>query len=113
MTMSAEAKHQLATTIRTLRERLLEDLRAAADSEYRLSVRAQDAGLAEAPRQQRRRLEGWIDEQVRAEAEARVAARRKAGWMDDRLQQERTDALAGLRQEGSAARFLDEAVKQA
>ncbi|MEQ1505467.1 MAG: SAM-dependent methyltransferase, partial [Myxococcota bacterium] len=68
MTMTSEAKKQLATTIRALRERLLSDLHDAVESRYRLGVRAQDAGLSEDARVRRARLEAWIGEQVRAES---------------------------------------------
>ena len=66
--MTPEAKRRLAGTVRSLRERLLEDLHAATESAYRLSVRARDAGLAEAARVRRHRLEEWVEEQVRGEA---------------------------------------------
>lgn len=66
MSMTSNAKHALATTIRSLRVRLLEDLHAAAETAYRLSVLSHDAGLDEAARARRRRLEAWVAEQVRA-----------------------------------------------
>ncbi|HRI07263.1 MAG TPA: hypothetical protein PKW35_05565, partial [Nannocystaceae bacterium] len=62
--MTPESKKALSATIRALRERLLADLHRAMDSEYLLSVRAQDAGLGEAAACRRRRLEAWLDEQV-------------------------------------------------
>ncbi|MEM9504795.1 MAG: BREX-6 system adenine-specific DNA-methyltransferase PglX, partial [Cyanobacteria bacterium P01_E01_bin.43] len=66
--LTPDAKNQLSRTIRSLRNRLLTDLHNAAESTYRLSITKLDkAGLAEAPREQRRRLEDWLDEQVRAE----------------------------------------------
>jgi len=66
--MTPEAKRALSGTIRSLRHRLLEDLQLSTVSAYRLSVRAQDSGLEEAARTKRRRLESWLDEQVRAQA---------------------------------------------
>jgi hypothetical protein len=66
--MSPEAKKALSSTIRGLRQRLLEDLRLATESAYRLSVRAQDAGLDEAAKTKRQRLDSWLDEQLRAQA---------------------------------------------
>jgi hypothetical protein len=66
--MTPEAKKSLSSTIRGLRQRLLEDLRLAAESAYRLSVRPQEAGLDEAARTKRKRLDSWLDEQVRAQA---------------------------------------------
>lgn len=68
MAMTPEAKKTLSITIRGLRQRLLEDLRLAAESSYRLSVRAQDAGLDEAAKTKRHRLDSWLDEQLRAQA---------------------------------------------
>ena len=66
--MPPEAKKSLSSTIRGLRQRLLEDLRLAAESAYRLSVRPQEAGLDKAARTKRKRLDSWLDEQVRAQA---------------------------------------------
>ena len=40
MTMTAEAKGHLSTTVRALRERLLGDLHAATESVYRMAVRS-------------------------------------------------------------------------
>ena len=68
MTMTPDSKKTLSSTIRGLRQRLLEDLQIAAESAYRLSVRAQDAGLDEAGRTKRKRLDSWLDEQVRTQA---------------------------------------------
>jgi len=67
MAMTPEAKKALSSTIRGLRQRLLEDLHLATESAYRLSVRPQDAGLDEAARTKRKRLDSWLDEQVRAQ----------------------------------------------
>lgn len=67
MTMTSDAKQQLSKTIRGLRDRLLDDLHGATDAAYRMSVRAQDAGLSEAARAKRKRLEQWMEEQVRAQ----------------------------------------------
>ena len=65
--MTPEAKKALFSTIRGLRQWLLEDLQLATESAYRLSVRPQDMGLGEAARSKRRRLENWLDEQLRAQ----------------------------------------------
>ncbi|WP_411868850.1 BREX-6 system adenine-specific DNA-methyltransferase PglX [Vulcanococcus limneticus] len=67
MAMTPEAKKALSSTIRGLRQRLLDDLHVATESAYRLSVRPQDAGLDEAARTKRKRLDDWLDEQVRAQ----------------------------------------------
>lgn len=67
MVMTPDAKKALSSTIRGLRQRLLEDLHLATESAYRLSVRPQDAGLDEAARTKRKRLDSWLDEQVRAQ----------------------------------------------
>src|SRR5262249_12856976 len=68
--MTADAKRALSNIIRSLRTRLLEDLHDAAESAYRLAVQAQRAGLGEAARTRRRRLESWIEEQRRAQTRA-------------------------------------------
>jgi hypothetical protein len=78
MTMTSDAKRQLSTTIRGLRERLLEDLHAATETEYRLGVRARDAGLDESARTRRARLEAWMAEQVRAQAGTKGKKKRSA-----------------------------------
>ena len=66
--LTSEAKAKLAATIRTLRQRLLSDLSNGAESAYRLSISAiAQAGLAEAQRRKRQRLEGWLAEQGRAD----------------------------------------------
>ncbi|MBI1948543.1 MAG: BREX-6 system adenine-specific DNA-methyltransferase PglX [Deltaproteobacteria bacterium] len=94
MTMTPEAKGALSTTIRGLRVFLLEKLHDAVEGAYRMSVRERESGLTEVPRRKRRRLEEWIDEQVRIE----VNAARKKGDADE----------AALR-----ARFRSDAEKQA
>ena len=66
MPMTPEAKSTLSSTIRALRTRLLDDLHAATEGAYRLSLKAADAKLGEAARIRRERLESWIAEQVRA-----------------------------------------------
>ena len=74
--MTPEAKKALSSTIRGkqgitgggLRQRFLDDLRLATESAYRLSLRAQDAGLDEAARTKRQRLDSWLDQQLRAQA---------------------------------------------
>ena len=76
MTMTAEAKRALATTIRALRAQLLEDLHAATETAYRLAVRTQEAGLPEAAKTKRARLERWIGEQHRAQANSKTPALR-------------------------------------
>ena len=65
-TLTPEAKQLLASSIRVLRERLLRDVRDEADRRYRLSVPAKDAGLDEAHRRRRARIEAWLAEHVRA-----------------------------------------------
>ena len=104
MSMTPEAKSQLATTIRTLRSHLVgsgEDqpgaLHDAVERAYRMSVRARDAGLGEAARIRRKRLEDWIEEQVRIDSNAPQKKAAKGG-----------DASEGLR-----ARFRREVEKQA
>ena len=78
MTMTSEAKHALAATIRSLRTRLLADLHDATESAYRLALPARDAGLDEAARARRGRLAAWLDEQVRAQGSAGAKGDRTA-----------------------------------
>lgn len=88
-TLTPEAKQLLATTIRSLRDRLLRDIRAEAERRYRLSVTLRQAGLNEAHRRRRERLEAWLDERVRG-------AKPKKGTEND-----------------VRARLLDQAIKEA
>lgn len=74
MPLTSEAKRLLAETIRGtqqdpekgLRARLLRAIHDEAERQYRLSVPIADAGLDEAHRRRRERVEGWIDERARA-----------------------------------------------
>jgi hypothetical protein len=74
MPLTSEAKRRLAETIRGsaqdsgrgLRAKLLVAIHDEADRRYRLSVPIADAGLDEAHRRRRERLEGWIEERTRA-----------------------------------------------
>jgi len=68
--MTPDAKRALAPTIRPARARLLDDLHAASESAYRLSVRPHDAGLDNAARTRRARLESWIAEQIRTQPQS-------------------------------------------
>lgn len=69
MVMTLEAKGQLCKTIRALRTRLLEDFKSANDSTYKYAIRRIDqAKLSEANATRRRRIEEWIDEQIRGES---------------------------------------------
>jgi len=76
--LTTEAKSQLSATIRALRERLLRDILDAAEQDYRLSVRPQDAGLPEDRRVRRRRLEEWLDERVRSTQPKNDKARKES-----------------------------------
>jgi hypothetical protein len=64
--LTPEAKAKLGKTVRELRERLLRDIHDAAEGTYRLSVSASQAGLDEAQRIKRARLETWLEERARA-----------------------------------------------
>ncbi len=74
MALTPDAKKLLAETIRGtqqdpekgLRARLLRAIHDEADRRYRLSVQIGDAGLDEANRKHRERIEAWIDERARA-----------------------------------------------
>lgn len=112
--MGADAKRQLSSTIRGLRERLLDDLHAATERTYRLSVRIQDAGLDEEARTKRQRLQSWIDEQVRAEVESVVDREKKPKWSSDKIKSHHDTVEVRLREkEGIEARFRRDAEKQA
>jgi hypothetical protein len=76
--MTSDAKRALSTTIRSVRARLLDDLHAATETAYRLSVYARDAGLDEAARARRSRLEAWVSEQLRAQGASKVKGGRSA-----------------------------------
>ncbi|XHM63353.1 BREX-6 system adenine-specific DNA-methyltransferase PglX [Streptomyces nigra] len=76
--MTSDAKRALSSTIRSLRARLLDDLHAATETAYRLSVHARDAGLDEAARARRGRLEAWVAEQLRAQGTAKAKGDRSA-----------------------------------
>lgn len=74
MPLTPEAKKLLAETIRGtaqdpdkgIRARLLRAIHDEAERRYRLSVPIGDAGLDEAHRRRRERIEAWIDERARA-----------------------------------------------
>ena len=80
-TLTPEAKKKLAHTIRAVREQLLRTLDDEAKRTYRLAVPIGKAGLDEAPRRRRERLEAWIEERVRTtkpkNAKERDAARER------------------------------------
>ncbi|MFL4905934.1 BREX-6 system adenine-specific DNA-methyltransferase PglX [Streptomyces sp. MMS24-I2-30] len=94
MPMTSNAKRALSTTIRSLRARLLEDLHAATETAYRLSVHAREAGLDEAARTRRGRLEAWVAEQLRAQGAAKTKGDRSAD--DFRREAERQAAYTLL-----------------
>ncbi len=76
--LEPDAKAKLAATVRDLRASLLKDLRDQADGRYRLGVALGHAGLSEAARVKRRRLEAWLEEQVgsdRLQGESTAPAR--------------------------------------
>jgi hypothetical protein len=77
MPMTPEAKRELSSTIRAIRSRLLLDLHDSVESAYRLAVHEREAGLSEAARTKRKRLDDWIKEQERAESGRGQARRTK------------------------------------
>jgi hypothetical protein len=87
VTMTSEAKRALAKTIRGLRGRLIEELGAAMERAYLLSIDAKKAHLDEAARVKRARLERAIEEQVRGHtdkgAKEAAAARLRAEVVTD------------------------------
>lgn len=74
MSLTPEAKKLLAETVRGsqqapekgLRAKLLRAIHDEADRRYRLSVPIAQAGLDEAHRKRRERLEAWLDQRARA-----------------------------------------------
>ena len=109
--MTPEAKKALSSTIRGkqgitgggLRQRFLDDLRLATESAYRLSVRAQDAGVDDAAKTKRQRLDSWLDEQLRAQA---AGGRRRQ--RDDFLREAEQQAAYTLLNRQVILRLLEE-----
>ncbi len=66
--MTSEAKGLLSKTIRRLRAQLLEDLGEAVEREYRLGIKAEKAKLSQEAGRKRGRLEAWMEERERGEA---------------------------------------------
>src|ERR1017187_9057588 len=64
--LTPEAKAKLSKTIGELRGRLLRDIHDATEGAYRMSLSASQAGLDEAQRIKRARLETWLEERGRA-----------------------------------------------
>jgi hypothetical protein len=96
MPMTSDARRALSTTIRALRTRLLDDLHAETTSVYRLTVRARDAGLDEAARARRARLEAWVAEQRRAQKAARTTEKGEPTAEDFRCEAEKQAAYTLL-----------------
>jgi len=64
--MSPAAKSWLSDTVRSLRARLIKDLKDGLESTYRLSIPASRAELDLERASKRRRLDEWLDEQARS-----------------------------------------------
>ena len=96
MPMTSDAKRALSTSIRSLRARLLDDLHAATETAYRLSVRASDAGLDEAARARRGRLEAWVAEQLRTQDAAKGNSKGGRSAEDFRCEAEKQAAYTLL-----------------
>ena len=94
--MDSSARKFLSSTIRSLRARLLDDLHAATETAYRLSVRARDAGLDEAARVRRGRLEAWLAEQLRAQGATKAKAKAVRSAEDFRREAEKQAAYTLL-----------------
>jgi hypothetical protein len=83
MPLTSDAKRLLAETIRGsaqdpdkgVRALLLRAIHDEADRRYRLSVPIGEAGLDEAHRRRRARIEAWVDERARAAAKDKAALR--------------------------------------
>lgn len=96
MPMTSDAKRVLSATVRLLRARLLESLHAATETAYRLAVRARDAGLDEAARTRRTRLEVWVAEQLRAQDASETMGKRPRTAEDFRCEAEKQAAYTLL-----------------
>lgn len=68
MSMTPDAKSKLSTTIRSLRERLLADLKSSAESTYQFASKIDRAKLTAAQRVRRQRIDEWVDLEVRTQA---------------------------------------------
>ncbi|MBL9099430.1 MAG: BREX-6 system adenine-specific DNA-methyltransferase PglX [Myxococcales bacterium] len=88
MTMTPEAKKALSSTIRGLRTHLLDALHSETEQTYRLSIAAEKAGLDEAARERRKRLEQHIDEQLRTLPKAQVRKDSDRAAVVDRLRRD-------------------------
>jgi len=104
-TLTPEAKQLLSSTIRDLRERLLRDIHDEAERRYRLSVPLSRAGLDEAHRRRRERLEAWLNERVRA-SKAKTEKEREA-TQERLLQQAVKEAGATLLNRLVALRHIE------
>ncbi|HWB79963.1 MAG TPA: BREX-6 system adenine-specific DNA-methyltransferase PglX [Nannocystaceae bacterium] len=79
--LTSSVKDLLRRTIQDLRDLLLKKLDDSLDGAYQLGAPIDSAKLGDEQRQRRRRLEGWIDERVRAsgatkKAEVKAAVQR-------------------------------------
>ena len=114
MSMTPDAKKALASTIQSLRARLLTELHDATESAYQLSIpRARDAALTEAGQAKRARLEVWIGEQVRGAVEAALAERRKPTWTAEKVAEERARIEGKLVEGGLRTRIRADVEKAA
>ena len=99
-TLDPAAKEALRKTVRALRAELLDKLAAAARSEYRLDVAPDKAGLPEARRCKRERLDAWLDAEVASSSDSSSSG--GAG-----------KAKPGKHAEAARQRAFDQAVKEA
>ena len=118
MPLTPDAKKLLAETIRGsaqdpekgVRARLLRAIHDEADRRYRLSVPIGEAGLDEAHRRRRERIEAWIDERYRTaglappDAALLPAEARKPAPLVERVVQQ----LSSLMREGYKLALIDE-----
>ncbi len=80
--LTSTAKAQLAKTIRSLRDRLLNDLHNAVESTYLMGVKLERVKLDEERHRKRQRLEDWLAMQVKGELAI------KKGKVSEKLKQE-------------------------
>ena len=75
--LTSEAKSKLSSTVRSLRSRLLGDLHNEVERTYLLAIASGKVRLREAERVRRRRLETWLDVQMRGEKGDQTIVRRR------------------------------------
>jgi hypothetical protein len=106
--LTSQAKEVLRKKVRALRAQLLEELLDAVKGEYQLGLPPEKAKLPEARRCRRERLDGWLEEQVRAASGAGPSSGKSKGKVKSTPKATKGHGAEALRQ-----RFLEQAAKEA